>query len=115
MTFDSSEGRVSSRRENSVVRVSFSGGLLGVLFGSYRGRLEKAISEQNRKGWHVVEVIPDTLNFSLVFVRLVLLICTLGLWTLSSSLIVIFERERRREEEAEPEVGGRVPGLVARR
>ncbi len=95
--------------------MSFSGGFLGLLFGSYRGKLEKTISDQNKKGWHVVEVIPDSLNLALFLLRLVLLIATLGLWTLSSGLIVIFERERRSEPDAEAETGFRGAGLVARR
>lgn len=98
-----------------MVRVSFSGGLLGFIFGSYRGKLEKVISDHNRRGWHVIEVTPDNLNLLLILLRLILLICTLGLWTLSSSIIVIFERERRRDENSAGAEKTYSSGLVATR
>ena len=50
------------RRTNKVVRISYSGGLLGLIFGSARGKLEKVLEENNRNGWNLAEVIPDNPN-----------------------------------------------------
>lgn len=46
-------------KTNKVVRVSFSGGLLGLIFGSARGKLEEVIQEHNKQGWNLAEVVPD--------------------------------------------------------
>lgn len=80
------------RRVNKVVRVSFSGGILGLIFGSTRGKLEAVISEHNREGWSVAEVVPDNPNLAIWLLRFVFLIVTLGLWTLSSGYLLILER-----------------------
>jgi hypothetical protein len=41
------------QKTNKVVRVSFSGGLLGLIFGSARGKLEEVIQEHNKQGWNL--------------------------------------------------------------
>ena len=46
------------RKDNKVIRVNFSGGLIGLVFGSHKGKLQKEIDEQNFKG-HVVYRAPD--------------------------------------------------------
>ena len=80
------------RRINKVVRISYSGGLLGLLFGSARGKLENVLEDNNRSGWNLAEVIPDNPNLLILVLRLVILIVTLGLWTLSHSYLLILER-----------------------
>ena len=80
------------KKTNKVVRISYSGGLLGLLFGSARGKLEKVLEDNNRKGWNLAEVIPDNPNLVIILVRLILLTITLGLWTLSTSYLLILER-----------------------
>ncbi|MCE8418260.1 hypothetical protein LZ190_05995 [Rhodovulum sulfidophilum] len=45
---------------NSVVRISFAGGLIGLVFGSTGGNVDRILQGQNRMGWNVAEVIPDT-------------------------------------------------------
>jgi hypothetical protein len=79
-------------KENSVVRVSFTGGIIGILAGSHRGRLEKAILAKNRDRWNLAEVIPDNPNLIIWIFRLAILVLTLGLWTLSTGYILVFER-----------------------
>ena len=49
-------------RTNKVIRVNFAGGILGLIFGSHRGKLESAINKQNAEGWNLAEVIPDNPN-----------------------------------------------------
>ena len=81
------------RKTNKVVRINYSGGLLGLLFGSARGKLEKVLEDNNRSGWNLAEVIPDNPNLVILIVRLIILTLTLGLWTLSTSyLLIILER-----------------------
>ena len=79
---------------NKVVRVSFSGGLLGLIFGSARGKVESAVQKHNSEGWNVAEIIPDNPNLFLLIVRLLLLILTLGLWTISTGYLFIMEKPR---------------------
>lgn len=79
-------------RTNKVVRVNFAGGILGLIFGSHRGKLESAINKQNADGWNLAEVIPDNPNIALILLRLVFLLLTLGLWTLATGYILVFER-----------------------
>lgn len=79
---------------NKVVRVSFSGGLLGLVFGSARGKVETIVQKHNSEGWNVAEVIPDNPNLALMVFRLLILILTLGLWTISSGYLFIMEKPR---------------------
>lgn len=80
------------RKTNKVVRVSFSGGLIGFFFGSSRGKIESVIHKHNAEGWNLAEVIADSPNLAIILLRIVILICTLGLWTLSSGYLLIMER-----------------------
>jgi len=79
---------------NKVVRVNFSGGLLGIFFGSSRGKVESVVQKHNAEGWNVAEIIPDNPNLIIWIIRLVLLTITLGLWTISSGLLFIMEKPR---------------------
>ena len=80
------------RKTNKVVRINYSGGLLGLLFGSARRKLEKVLEDNNRSGWNLAEVIPDNPNLVILVLRLIILTLTLGLWTLSTSYLLILER-----------------------
>lgn len=79
---------------NKVVRVNFAGGLLGLIFGSSRGKVESVVQKHNADGWNVAEVITDNPNLALIMVRLLLLVVTLGLWTISSGYLFIMEKPR---------------------
>lgn len=83
------------RKTNKVVRISYSGGLLGIFFGSARGKLEKVLEEHNEDGWNLAEVIADNPNLLIWGVRAVILTVTLGLWTLSTGYLLILERPTR--------------------
>ena len=87
------------RRTNKVVRISYSGGLLGLIFGSARGKLEKVLEENNRNGWNLAEVIPDNPNLIIWVIRFAILILTLGLWTFSTSYLLILERPVESSEQ----------------
>ena len=79
-------------KTNKVVRISYSGGLLGLAFGSARGKLEKLLKDHNKDGWNLAEIIPDNPNLIIWVVRIVILVLTLGLWTLSNGYLLILER-----------------------
>lgn len=74
------------RKDNKVIRVSFSGGLFGLIFGSHRGKLQKVVEAQNKDGWNYVDSLVDDPNLVLIVLRLILLVLTLGIWTLGIGL-----------------------------
>lgn len=80
------------RKENSLSRVNFTGGIIGLLAGSQFAKLQKAISMKNAEGWNLTEVIPENRNLIIWILRLAVLVLTLGLWTLSTGYILVFER-----------------------
>jgi hypothetical protein len=101
------------RKENSVVRVSFAGGIIGILAGSHRGRLEKAIIGQNKLGWNLAEVIPDSPNLVIWIFRLILLMLTLGLWTISTGYILVFERPTSDRQRVTDDIKGRREPVIS--
>lgn len=94
------------RKINKVVRVNFAGGILGLLFGSSRGKVESVVQKHNADGWSVAEVITDNPNLALILVRAVLLILTLGLWTISSGYLFIMERPADDNDSPQKAFGG---------
>ena len=101
-------------KENSVLRVSFAGGILGILAGSHKGRLEKAILGKNKDGWNLAEVIHDNPNLIIWVFRVLLLVLTLGFWTLSTGYILVFERPSGRGANTlVSQNGRREPSLTA--
>ena len=98
-----------STKTNKVVRVNFSGGILGLIFGSHKGKLEGVINKQNADGWNLAEVIPDNPNIALILLRLIFLVLTLGLWTLATGYILVFERPTDHAKS----VSGSISGLRA--
>ena len=105
------------RKENKVIRVNFSGGLIGLVFGSHKGKLQKEIDEQNKGGWNYVDSLPDDPNLLLIILRLLILTVTLGLWTLGVGYILIFERPKERMGYSAEDGQGRSSGpkLTAKR
>jgi hypothetical protein len=108
------------RKTNKVVRISYSGGLLGLVFGSARGKLEKVLEDNNGQGWNLAEVIPDNPNLLILVFRLIVLTLTLGLWTLSTSYLLILERPAEGQnsfpdKNSDVKNARREPGLFATR
>ncbi len=102
-------------RTNKVVRVNFAGGILGLIFGSHRGKLEAVINRENADGWNLAEYIPDNPNLALLLIRLILLVLTLGLWTIATGYILVFERPVDLSEVRVPRSGLRAePKLTAK-
>ena len=80
-------------KKNQVERLRYSGGLLGLLFGSSKGKLQSKIEDMNKDGWHLHFIHQESVNLVIWIFRLVLLVITLGLWTIGDSELLIFEKE----------------------
>lgn len=81
-------------RINKVLRVSLSGGIIGLLTTNPRRALDGAINTANKDGWTATHI--DNHSNSNILVRLVqfaVLICTIGLWTWSDGYLVLLEKE----------------------
>ena len=82
-------------KTNKVVRVSLSGGLIGLLTTNPRRALDNMIDKHNQEGWNAVYFSNHTdTNLLVTFLRLMVLICTGGLWTWGAGYLVLFERQR---------------------
>ena len=79
-------------KENKVERLTYSGGLLGMLFGSSKGKLQTKVKEMNQLGWNLHLIHRDEVNLVIILLRWLLLLLTLGLWTIGSSVLLIFEK-----------------------
>ena len=78
---------------NKVERIRYSGGLIGLLFGSTKGKMQNKITEMNKQGWNLHLIHNDQPNLVIWIIRLLILILTSGLWTIGSSEILVFEKE----------------------
>ena len=81
------------KKINKVERLTYSGGILGMLFGSTKGKLQDKITEMNNQGWNLHFIHNDQPNLVIWIIRLLILLVTLGLWTMGSSEILVFEKE----------------------
>ena len=80
--------------KNQVDRITYSGGLLGLFFASSKGKLNSKISRMNDEGWKLHFIHPDNSNLLIAVLRLIILIFTLGLWTIGSSELLVFEKNK---------------------
>ena len=78
---------------NKIERLHYSGGLIGMLVGSAKGKLEGRVEEMNRRGWNLHFIHPDNPNLLIWILRLFILGLTLGLWTIGSSELLVFEKD----------------------
>ena len=79
--------------KNKVERIRYSGGLLGLLFGSSRGKLEDVVSAQNQDCWNLHFIHQDSPNILIWIFRLLILLLTLGLWTIGNSELLVFQKD----------------------
>ena len=92
-------------KENCVARVSFAGGIIGLFVGDQKGRLQRVIATHNDDGWNLVEIITEDRNLLVWLIRLILLVATLFLWTVSTGYLLIFERPRMAQIPNQASVG----------
>ena len=78
---------------NTVVRIAYSGGLLGLIFGSSKGKLNGKIEEMNQRGRNIHFVHSDQPNILIWLLRFIILILTLGLWTIGNSELLVFGKD----------------------
>ena len=81
------------KKINQIERLNYSGGLLGMIFGSTKGKMQDKVSEMNNQGWNLHFINNDQPNLILWIIRFLILVLTIGLWTIGSSEILIFEKE----------------------
>lgn len=79
---------------NQVERISYAGGLYGLIFGSSKGKLQAKVEEMNQRGWNLHFIHSDSLNIIHIIIRILVLMLTFGIWTFGSSELLIFEKER---------------------
>ena len=79
---------------NTVERINYAGGLYGLLFGSSKGKLAAKITELNSQGWNLHLIHQEQLNVIHYFIRVIILVLTLFIWTLDNSELLIFEKDR---------------------
>lgn len=81
-------------KKNRVARISLMGGLIGALTTNPRKALEDEIDKGNNDGWNAIHIEPHaTTNLFVWVVQLLVLVCTLGLWTWGGGYMVLFEKE----------------------
>ena len=83
-------------------------------------KLEAILHEHNKDGWNLAEVVPDNPNLIIWIVRLLLLVLTLGLWTLSNGYLLILEKPVEQfgtanDGDNHRESGRKEPRLFAQR
>ena len=55
--------------------------------------MQDKITEMNNQGWNLHFIHNDQPNLVIWIIRLLILTVTLGLWTIGSSEILVFEKE----------------------
>jgi hypothetical protein len=84
---------MKSGKINTVERITYAGGLYGLIAGSSRGKLQAKIEEFNQRGYNLHFIHPDSPNLLLILLRVILLILTLGIWTFGASELLVFEKD----------------------
>ena len=80
---------------NKIERIALAGGIIGALTTNPKRALEKCIDQSNSEGWNVRQVIHhSTSNLFIIILQLLILICTIGLWTFGAGYMIIFEKEK---------------------
>ena len=79
---------------NTVERINYAGGLYGLLFGSSKGKLAEKVLHMNSQGWNLHLIHQEQLNLAWLFVRFIILMLTLTIWTFGNSELLIFEKDR---------------------
>ncbi len=79
---------------NKVVRVSLSGGIVGMLLTNPRKALDDVIDKNNQEGWNAIFFQEHKTSNLLIFVlQFAVLFLTLCIWTFGAGYMVLFEKE----------------------
>ena len=81
-------------KKNKIMRLSLSGGLIGLFTNNPRAIIDNALSRANQEGWYCRQVLPHATRNPIVIVfQLLLLICTVGLWTFGAGYLLLLEKD----------------------
>ena len=64
------------KKINKVERLTYSGGIIGMLFGSTKGKMQDKITEMNNQGWNLHFIHNDQPNLVIWIIRLLILVVT---------------------------------------
>jgi len=79
--------------ENKIIRISLSGGLIGLLTTNPRKALDDVLKAHNDMGYRCTYFIPNHApNLFMRILQLSVLVCTFGLWTWGAGYLVLFEK-----------------------
>lgn len=82
------------KKRNKIVRISLSGGIIGLLFTNPRKALDDAIDKANQDDWNAIYFSPHkTSNLFVHVFQLTVLLLTLGFWTFGAGYMILFEKE----------------------
>lgn len=84
--------RIKMKKINQIERISYAGGLYGLIAGSSKGKLQKKVSDMNDAGWNLHFIHPESLNLIKIIIRIIFLIITLSIWTIGLSELLVFEK-----------------------
>ncbi len=80
--------------KNQVIRITLTGGLIGLFTENPRKKLEDKIQDENNRGWRVIQVLPDLPgNLIVQIIRLILLTITFFLYTQADGYLVVLEKK----------------------
>jgi hypothetical protein len=79
---------------NLVERISYAGGIYGLLAGSSKGKLQAKVEELNQRGWNLHLIHGESINMLHLIFRILILFLTLGIWTIGSSELLVFEKDK---------------------
>ncbi len=81
-------------KHSTIEIVNLSGGIIGMLGTNPRKAILQKITEMEAQGWHCHQIIPySTRNAAVIFLQLLVLACTLGLWTFGAGFLLLFIKE----------------------
>lgn len=81
------------KKINKVGRVFLSGGLIGWLLTNPKKALDGELSKSNAEGWEAIQVQSHrTTNLFMLFVQILVLMLTLGLYTWGGGYLVLYEK-----------------------
>lgn len=85
--------RTITQQDNKIMKISLTGGLIGLFLGKPHDLLNDRIKKENSQGWEVVQILPDTnVNLLTIILRLALLVFTLLLYTKANGYYIVFKK-----------------------
>jgi len=81
-------------KRNKIDEITYMGGFIGWLIINPKQTINNRVEEANKAGWTVVNIVPGgSQNALFRFLRIIILILTLGMFTFGDGVYVIFEKD----------------------